>query len=49
MVWTVNEDAALRAFLADPRVDVLITDRPRRAVELRGEPHRTLPAGHLSS
>jgi glycerophosphoryl diester phosphodiesterase len=29
-------------------VDVLVTDRPRRAVELRGEPHRTLPAGHLS-
>ncbi|MFF1274771.1 glycerophosphodiester phosphodiesterase family protein [Streptomyces marokkonensis] len=36
MVWTVNEDAALRSFLGDPRVDVLITDRPRRAVELRG-------------
>ncbi|MFD3627264.1 glycerophosphodiester phosphodiesterase family protein [Streptomyces sp. NPDC058698] len=35
MVWTVNEDAALRGFLGDPRVDVLITDRPRRAVELR--------------
>ncbi|QDI67984.1 glycerophosphodiester phosphodiesterase [Streptomyces calvus] len=35
MVWTVNEDAALRGFLDDPRVDVLITDRPRRAVELR--------------
>ncbi|WP_329335636.1 glycerophosphodiester phosphodiesterase family protein [Streptomyces sp. NBC_01352] len=36
MVWTVNEDAPMRAFLADPRVDVLITDRPRRAVALRG-------------
>ena len=36
MVWTVNEDTALRGFLDDPRVDVLITDRPRRAVELRG-------------
>lgn len=35
MVWTVNEDAALRGFLGDPRVDVLITDRPRRAVALR--------------
>ncbi|MFE2280282.1 glycerophosphodiester phosphodiesterase family protein [Streptomyces sp. NPDC059454] len=35
MVWTVNEDAALRGFLGDPRVDVLITDRPRRAVVLR--------------
>lgn len=36
MVWTVNEDRALRTFLGDPRVDVLITDRPRRALELRG-------------
>lgn len=36
MVWTVNEDGALRNFLGDPRVDVLITDRPRRALELRG-------------
>ncbi|GKQ39498.1 glycerophosphodiester phosphodiesterase family protein [Streptomyces sp. A012304] len=49
MVWTVNDDAGLRAFLADGRVDVLITDRPRRAVELRGDPHRNLAAGHLSS
>ncbi|MGW1721799.1 glycerophosphodiester phosphodiesterase family protein [Streptomyces sp. NPDC002306] len=37
MVWTVNDDPALRAFLGDARVDVLITDRPRRAVQLRGE------------
>ncbi|MER5434449.1 glycerophosphodiester phosphodiesterase family protein [Streptomyces sp. NPDC002588] len=36
MVWTVNDDAGLRRFLADTRVDVVITDRPRRAVELRG-------------
>ncbi|AWW36821.1 MULTISPECIES: glycerophosphodiester phosphodiesterase family protein [Streptomyces] len=36
MVWTVNDDAGLRTFLADTRVDVLITDRPRRAVALRG-------------
>jgi glycerophosphoryl diester phosphodiesterase len=36
MVWTVNEDAPMRAFLADSRVDVLVTDRPRRAVALRG-------------
>ncbi|MFF7853118.1 glycerophosphodiester phosphodiesterase family protein [Streptomyces sp. NPDC007904] len=41
MVWTVNDDAALRGFLTDPRVDVVITDRPRRAVELRDG----LPAG----
>ncbi|SHH75628.1 glycerophosphodiester phosphodiesterase family protein [Streptomyces sp. 3214.6] len=48
MVWTVNDDPGLRTFLADTRVDVLVTDRPRRAVELRREPHRTLPTGHLS-
>ncbi|MET9391107.1 glycerophosphodiester phosphodiesterase family protein [Streptomyces sp. NPDC006624] len=36
MVWTVNEDTLMRAFLAHPRVDVLVTDRPRRAVALRG-------------
>ncbi|MER6346767.1 glycerophosphodiester phosphodiesterase family protein [Streptomyces sp. NPDC001595] len=41
MVWTVNEDTALSGFLADPRVDVLITDRPRRAVDLRGGPPRS--------
>ncbi|GLW49528.1 hypothetical protein Stsp02_51890 [Streptomyces sp. NBRC 14336] len=38
MVWTVNDDASMRAFLNHPRVDVLITDRPRRAVALRDEP-----------
>ncbi|MEV6168478.1 glycerophosphodiester phosphodiesterase family protein [Streptomyces sp. NPDC051954] len=38
MVWTVNDDDLLQTFLGDPRVDVLITDRPRRAVALRGEP-----------
>ncbi|AIS01445.1 glycerophosphodiester phosphodiesterase family protein [Streptomyces glaucescens] len=46
MVWTVNEDTALRGFLTDPRVDVLITDRPRRAVALRDEPPG--PGGHGS-
>jgi len=34
-VWTVDDDAAMRRFLADPRVAVLVTNRPRRAVELR--------------
>jgi glycerophosphoryl diester phosphodiesterase len=38
LVWTVNDDALMRAFLTDDRVDVLVTDRPRRALELRGEP-----------
>lgn len=42
MVWTVNDDEGLRHFLNDGRVDVLITDRPRRALALRDarhEPH----------
>jgi glycerophosphoryl diester phosphodiesterase len=37
MVWTVNEDRLLSRFLDDTRVDVLITDRPRRALALRTE------------
>jgi glycerophosphoryl diester phosphodiesterase len=36
MVWTVNGEPQLRRFLADPRVTVLITDRPRYALRLRG-------------
>ena len=35
MVWTVNTDPLMRRFLADPRVAVLITDRPDRAAQLR--------------
>ncbi|HEY2550729.1 MAG TPA: glycerophosphodiester phosphodiesterase family protein [Streptosporangiaceae bacterium] len=35
MVWTVNNDLMLRRLLADPRVDVVVTDRPRRAAALR--------------
>jgi glycerophosphoryl diester phosphodiesterase len=38
LVWTVNDDALMRAFLTDDRVDVLVTDRPRHALELRGQP-----------
>ncbi|KUN61224.1 glycerophosphodiester phosphodiesterase [Streptomyces canus] len=48
MVWTVNDDTLMRAFLGHPRVDVLITDRPRRAVALRGEPHKERPPGYSS-
>lgn len=33
--WTVNDEAALRALLADERCDGVITDYPRRAVALR--------------
>ncbi|MDN0198429.1 glycerophosphodiester phosphodiesterase family protein [Streptomyces sp. S.PNR 29] len=43
MVWTVNDDTLMRAFLGHPRVDVLITDRPRRAVALRDEPSTEPP------
>ncbi len=35
MIWTVNSDTMISRWLADPRVDVLVTDRPRRAVALR--------------
>lgn len=34
-VWTVNRDDALRRFLADPRVEAVITDLPARALALR--------------
>jgi glycerophosphoryl diester phosphodiesterase len=36
MVWTVNGDQALAGWLASPYVDVLVTDRPARAIALRG-------------
>ncbi|MDT0482842.1 MULTISPECIES: glycerophosphodiester phosphodiesterase family protein [Streptomyces] len=48
MVWTVNDDTLMRAFLGHPRVDVLITDRPRRAVALRGEAHEEREPGYSS-
>jgi glycerophosphoryl diester phosphodiesterase len=35
MVWTVNGEPQMQRFLADSRVAVLITDRPRRALSLR--------------
>ncbi len=35
MVWTVNEESQMRRLLGDPRVTVLITDRPRHALRLR--------------
>jgi glycerophosphoryl diester phosphodiesterase len=35
MIWTVDEDAGLRRWLTDPRVTVLITNRPADAVALR--------------
>jgi glycerophosphoryl diester phosphodiesterase len=36
MVWTVNNDRELRYWLSHSRADVLVTDRPARAVALRG-------------
>ena len=36
MVWTVNDDRSLTRFLGDPRVAVVVTDRPEHAVALRG-------------
>lgn len=42
MVWTVNGDQALAGWLASPYVDVLVTDRPARAIALR---HRLGGAG----
>lgn len=35
MVWTVDEDAEMKRWLADPRVTVLITNRPADAVAMR--------------
>jgi glycerophosphoryl diester phosphodiesterase len=34
-VWTVNDEALLRRFLADPRIEAVITDVPARALHLR--------------
>jgi glycerophosphoryl diester phosphodiesterase len=41
MVWTVNEAPAIDRFVTDPRVSVLVTDRPELAVRRRA----TLAAG----
>jgi glycerophosphoryl diester phosphodiesterase len=38
MVWTVNSEREMRYWLSDHRVDVLITDRPAVAIELRDQP-----------
>ena len=37
MVWTVNADADLARWVAAPGVDALVTDRPARAIVLRGQ------------
>ena len=38
MVWTVNDDRRLARLLSDPRVAVVVTDRPEHAVALRSRP-----------
>jgi glycerophosphoryl diester phosphodiesterase len=35
MVWTVNDPRLIRTLLADPRVDVLITEKPGLAARIR--------------
>jgi glycerophosphoryl diester phosphodiesterase len=35
MIWTVNDDQSIARWLADPRVGVVVTDRPRHAASLR--------------
>jgi glycerophosphoryl diester phosphodiesterase len=51
MVWTVNGDQALAGWLTSPHVDVLVTDRPARAIALRrrldGPGRDTVRAGHI--
>jgi len=37
MVWTVNQPDLISRHLADPRIDVVITDRPKYAVGVRVE------------
>jgi glycerophosphoryl diester phosphodiesterase len=37
MVWTVNADGDLARWVAAPGVDALVTDRPSRAIFLRGQ------------
>ena len=37
-VWTVDDEAEMKRFLADPRVTTLITNRPDLALRLRAKP-----------
>ncbi|HUK70181.1 MAG TPA: glycerophosphodiester phosphodiesterase [Streptosporangiaceae bacterium] len=49
MIWTVNNDTMITRWLADPWVDVLVTDRPKHAItsreRLRGAPGPAKPRG----
>lgn len=44
-VWTVDEEAEIRAFLDDRRVEVLITNRPDLALALRDPERRAVRRG----
>jgi glycerophosphoryl diester phosphodiesterase len=48
-VWTVNSDRELAQWLASPDVDLLITDRPARAIALRARPGQRPACGPGSS
>ena len=37
MLWTVNDPSLIARYLAEPRIDVLVTDRPWLAFELRSQ------------
>ena len=45
MVWTVDPDLLIDRFLADQRIDVLITNRPDHAARRRGELGLDLASG----
>jgi glycerophosphoryl diester phosphodiesterase len=49
MVWTVNADAMMTRFLADPRIAVLVTDHPLRALRLRAGLGASIPPGRAIS
>jgi glycerophosphoryl diester phosphodiesterase len=38
LLWTVNTEPEIRAFAADPRVAVIITDHAERALSIVGAP-----------
>jgi glycerophosphoryl diester phosphodiesterase len=44
LVWTVNSDRALARWLASREVDILVTDRPARALALRARTDQALVA-----
>lgn len=45
MVWTVNDDQRVDRFLGDPRVSMLVTDRPEYAVRRRAHRAQLLGSG----